>query len=110
MNETLASFFLTVAGAIIMLLLGGIMYFLKKWIDSTDALTCSVNDLKTTVALLQSNQGNNDRNCTKRHEVIDRRLNDHSEKIHEHSEAIVEIQSRISQKRKSYRQGTALSQ
>lgn len=95
MNETLAQFFISVAGVIIMLLLAAIAYFLKKWISSTDSLTESVHDLKTAVALLQTNQGNSDRTCGLKHQVIDTRLNNHSERLNEHGESIIELQSLI---------------
>src|SRR3989304_8928768 len=96
MNEQIATFLFSIAGAVIMLLLGGNAYFLKRWIDSTDALTSSVNDLKTTVALLQTNQGNSDKVCSTTHQIIDTRLKNHSDKIQEHSEAIIDLQVAIS--------------
>ena len=93
MNETIAQFFITVAGVIIMILLTAIAYFLQKWVNSTDSLTQSVNDLKTAVALLQTNQGNADRACGATHKTIDLRLNEHAKRLNEHGEAIVELQS-----------------
>jgi len=93
MNEPLAQFFISVAGVIIMLLLAAIAYFLQKWISSTDMLTESVHELKTAVALLQTNQGNAGRMCDTTHKTIDNRLNDHSKRLNEHGEAIVKLQA-----------------
>ena len=84
---------LSIAGAIIILLLGVNGYFMKKWIESTEALTNSVNALKTAVALLKSENGNNEKFCKSRHDVIDKRLNAHSEKLNEHSESIAELRT-----------------
>ena len=100
MNETLATFFLTIAGAIITLLLGALVYFLKKWIDSTDSLTKSVNELKTAVALLQTNQTNYSQSCTNAHNIIDKRLNSHAERLNEHQEAITELQVKMETRKK----------
>lgn len=86
------TFLLSIAGAIIVILLGVNGYFMKRWIDSTDLLTDSVNALKTTVALLQSNQGSSDRICAATHKVIETRLNDHASRLNEHGEAIAKLE------------------
>lgn len=84
---------LTIAGAIITILLGVNGYFMKKWIESTEALTGSVNALKTTVALLQQDNGNTEKMCRSKHLIIDRKLNDHEEKLVEHVEAITALRA-----------------
>jgi len=93
MNVQLAQFFISVAGVIIMLLLAAIAYFLQKWINSTDMLTESVHELKTAVALLQTNQGNAGRMCSTAHKIIDTKLENVAKSLIEHGEAIVELQS-----------------
>lgn len=93
MNETLAQFFISVAGAIIMLLLAAIAYFVKEWIKSTRSLADAVIELKLTIALLQTNQGNSAINCNGKHQVIDLRLNEHAKRLNEHGEAIAEMQA-----------------
>jgi hypothetical protein len=100
MNETLAQFFISVCGIIIMILLTAIAYFLQKWISSTDSLTQSVNDLKTAVALLQTNQGNADRACGATHKIIELRLNEHAKRLNEHGEAIADLQASTNSKRR----------
>lgn len=93
-----APIFLTVAGAIIMVLLSAIAYFMKKWIESTDALTCSVNELKTAFALMQSNVSNADRSCSLKHTVVDKRLDEHSRKINWHEKEITRLGSIVTSK------------
>lgn len=99
MNPTISSFIISVAGAIIMFLLGAVVYFLKKWIESTDSLTRSVNDLKTAVALLQSNQTNSSQSCVTAHAIIDKRLNAHSDRLNEHEKEITELKAAQNTKR-----------
>lgn len=111
MNLSLANFFISIAGVIIMILLGIIAYFLKQWIestskqwiDSTSALTKAVNELKTTVAIISTNQGASDKACANTHQVINNRLNDHSRRLNEHGEAIIELQT-VNSRKKPQRQ------
>ena len=98
MESGLAQFFISVAGVIIMILLAAIAYFLQKWISSTDSLTESVHELRTAVALLQTNQGNNDKTCNMKHDVINNRLNAHSEKLTEHSESIAALEATVTKR------------
>ena len=100
MEQRIYQFILSIAGVIVMILLGAIAYFLQKWINSTDSLTQSVNDLKTAVALLQTNQGNSDKMCGATHKIIETRLNEHAKRLNEHGEAIVELQGYMPAKRR----------
>lgn len=103
MDLSLANFFFSIAGVIIVMLIGIIGYFLKqwfesiskRWIESTSALTEAVNQLKTAVALLQLNQGNADKSCVLKHEVIDKRLNDHSKRLNDHDKELSRIDTLI---------------
>lgn len=94
MTQSFFQFVLAVSGTIIMILLAAVAYFLKKWAEATDSLTQSVNDLKTSVELLKLNQGNFDKTCFNKHLTIDNRLNAHSEKLEEHSQAIAELKAK----------------
>ena len=84
MTQVIYQFVLSIAGVIVMILLAAIAYFLQKWINSTDSLTQSVNDLKTAVALLQRNQDNSDKTCVNKHTTIETRLNEHAKRLNEH--------------------------
>lgn len=96
MDKTL----LTLAGAIISILLAIIGYFLNKHVTATETLTEAVNSLNITVKLLENSQANliSVSNCE--HKIIDKRLDSHSEKLTEHSEAITVLQERVSTPRK----------
>lgn len=89
------NFILTVSGAIITFLLTGIGYFLRKQIKATEILSELVATLNTSVELLKNNQGNFTANCTFRHDVINKRLDGHSEKINRHEKEIGILQSKI---------------
>ena len=98
--EVAYQFILYLAGAIIMLLLGAIAFFLQKWIGSTDKLTESVNNLGSTVSLMKTNQDNFADKCGFHHKTIDGVLREHrkaidanTEKLNEHGEAIAELKS-----------------
>ncbi|MDP2060675.1 MAG: hypothetical protein Q8J97_13115 [Flavobacteriaceae bacterium] len=100
MTTELYSFILTLAGVAISLLLAVIGYFLKKNADATDKyvlvtenLTKAVNSLNITVQLLENSQANLVSNSSMQHEIIDKRLNAHSEKINEHSEEIATLKA-----------------
>ena len=91
MDAEFAKYLLMVAGALIVLLLGIIGYFLSKHIGVTEELTRSVNALNVTVGLLQNNQMNSSVNCNLTHVSINTRLNAHSAKLSEHETAITEL-------------------
>jgi len=112
------NFILSVIGALILILLSIIGYFVKtwiestskqwesaskQWIESTSALTRAVHELKTTVAVITSNQGNSDKACSTTHQLINTRLNAHSERINQHGEAIIELQTITETARKKHR-------
>lgn len=100
MNPEIYRFILSVVGVILIGLFTIIGYAIKQWfersssqmIETTASLTEAVNELTTAVALLKNNQGNNEKFCTQQHKVIDNRINDHSKRLNEHSEAITKLQ------------------
>ena len=93
MTSELYSFILTLAGVTISLLLAIIGYFLNKHVAVTETLTKAVNSLNITVQLLENSQANLSANMMAKHEIIDHRLNAHSEKINEHSEEIAALKA-----------------
>lgn len=97
MDKTL----LTIAGAIISVLLAIIGYFLNKHVNVTEALTEAVNSLNITVKLLENSQANIVAASNSEHKIIDNRLDKHSEKLHEHGEAIVELRALAPKQRRN---------
>ena len=89
------NFILTIVGFLIVGLLGAIGYFLRRQIKATETLSDLGAILNTSVELLKNNQSNFTTNCYSRHQVIDNRLNQHSEKIHRHEKEIGILQSKI---------------
>jgi hypothetical protein len=76
---------LTIAGALITLLLGIIGFWIQKWIKSTDALTEAISDLRVLIATTQGSVDTIRQNCASRCTVVDSRLNSHSKAIQDHS-------------------------
>lgn len=89
------NFILATAGSLIVLLLGVIGYFLRRQIKATEILSDLVAILNTSVELLKNNQSNFTTNCFSRHQVIDNRLNQHSEKINRHETEIGILRSKL---------------
>jgi hypothetical protein len=76
---------LSLAGALILLLLGVIGFWIQKWIRSTDALTEAITNLKILFATTQVNVDDLKRFCDKRCELEDFRINAHADSIHQHT-------------------------
>lgn len=83
---------LAIAGALILLLLGIIGFWIQKWIRSTDALTEAITNLKILFATTQTSVTNIETNCASRCKLIDERLNNHSGFIHNHDTQIQLLQ------------------
>lgn len=76
---------LTIAGALIVILLGIIGFWIQKWIKSTDALTLAISDLRVLIATTQGSVDTIRQNCASRCTVVDTRLNSHSKAIQDHA-------------------------
>ena len=76
---------LALAGALIVILLGIVGFWIQKWIKSTDALTLAISDLRVLIATTQGSVDSLKQNCTSRCTVVDSRLNSHSKAIQDHS-------------------------
>ncbi len=79
---------LSISGALILILLGIIGYFLKQQINASNALTNAVNGLNTNVIELQTLQD-------ERHPVTERRLNAHAERLDCMEKKIVRIETKL---------------
>ncbi|MFA6482972.1 MAG: hypothetical protein WCW62_10365 [Bacteroidales bacterium] len=75
---------LALAGALIVILLGIVGFWIQKWIKSIDALTEAISDLRVEIT---TNQVNVDSlmHCTNRCTMIDGQINLHTKSIQENS-------------------------
>jgi len=76
---------LALAGALIIILLGIVGFWIQKWIKSTDALTEAISDLRVEIATNQVNVESLKQHCTAHCTMIDRQMNIHSKSIQENS-------------------------
>ena len=76
---------LSIAGFLILFLLGIIGFWIQKWIRSTDALTEAISDLRVEIATNQVNVEALKQHCTAHCTMIDRQMNIHSKSIQENS-------------------------
>jgi len=76
---------LSIAGTLILLLLGIIGFWIQKWIRSTDALTEAIQKLEVHFASTQTTVEDIKKQCDSRCSLYDKRLNGHSEVIHTHT-------------------------
>ena len=86
---------LAIAGALILILLGIIGFWIQKWIKSTDALTQAISDLRVLIATTQVNVDSLRQNCTNRCTLVDGRLNAHAKDIKDHSLEIALIRQAL---------------
>ncbi len=66
---------LALAGALIIILLGIVGFWIQKWIKSTDALTLAISDLRVEIATNQVNVDSLKQHCATRCTLIDGQLN-----------------------------------
>ncbi|MFA5817441.1 MAG: hypothetical protein WC865_17705 [Bacteroidales bacterium] len=76
---------LSIAGFLILFLLGIIGFWIQKWIRATDALTEVIQKLEIHFASTQTTVEDIKKQCDTRCSQYDKRLNSHSEVIHTHS-------------------------
>jgi len=90
-TEAIAKELLYSYGAIIVLLISIIGYFLNKWIRAIEGLTDAVGSLKVIIGIIQNNQTNFSESCNYKHSIIDNRLKKHSEKLEEFTDEITKV-------------------
>jgi hypothetical protein len=76
---------LALAGALIVILLGIVGFWIQKWIKSTDALTEAISDLRVEIATNQVNVDSLKQHCVTRCTLIDGQINVHTKSIQENS-------------------------
>ena len=76
---------LALAGALIVILLGIVGFWIQKWIKSTDALTEAISDLRVEIATNQVTVESLKQHCANRCTMIDGQINLHAKSIQENS-------------------------
>ena len=92
MNTDSYQYILGLSGGLISILLIIIGFFLRQQINATKSLTESVNLLKTSVEVLKASQSSYSENERERHEVIERRLNNHHDTLSDHEKRILKLE------------------
>jgi len=76
---------LALAGALIVILLGIVGFWIQKWIKSTDALTEAISDLRVEIATNQVTVESLKQHCASRCTMIDGQINLHTKSIQQNS-------------------------
>jgi hypothetical protein len=76
---------LALAGALIVILLGIVGFWIQKWIKSTDALTEAISDLRVEIATNQVNVDSLKQHCANRCTMIDGQISLNTKSIQENS-------------------------
>jgi len=101
MNEYYSIFF-SFAGALIIILLAIIGFFLRQQISVIQILTDTVNALKTSMEIVHVNEENLKTSCGLKHAVLDRRLDSHSVRLDKIDISVAQLEAYIApNKRKS---------
>ena len=85
---------LTIAGSVILVLLAVVGFFLKGFNQNVKSLENSSHKLETATSVLKEIITNMQGNCKERHNIIDKRLNDHSSRLDHHSKDIAVLKSK----------------
>ena len=91
----LAELLLSIAGFLILFLLGIIGFWIQKWIRSTDALTEALNNLKILFAGTKATVDEIQKHCDHRCKSIDDRLEDQTRAIHKNITEIAVISLKL---------------
>ena len=95
MNPATQEWILGIAGVIIMLLLGGNGYWIKRLVASIDKLRETVVQLQVTSETQKTEFLACKDRCEKSTETVTVRLNDHSKTLKRHGEAIATIKGSL---------------
>lgn len=82
-----------VISSVLSLLMGIIIIFLRQQINTTKSLNDSVNILNNVVGNLETKTSYNERYCSEKHQVLDRRVDQHSAKIRAHDIDIANLKA-----------------
>lgn len=91
MNETLFFWILGVVGAIILILLGIIGYFLANNVQALKDVEKAVHTLDKSLGIINERTNNNENE----HNTFSHRLNEHSKQLHDQEKEIAVIKSKL---------------
>ena len=86
------SLILSVASALIMLMLGIVAFFVKGLISSSKAVETAVNSLTISVATDRTRSEDFRASCDRTHDVVTNRLNDHRRRLDDHEKKITTLE------------------
>ena len=92
--SVIESIVLSLAGTIIVILLGIIAFWLKRFISSSDDLTKGLNNLAIALTEEKTKFKGFEKACNSNVELTTRRLNSHSKKLENHEERIIVIEQK----------------
>jgi hypothetical protein len=72
---------LEIAGALILILVGIIGFFMQRWIKATDALTSAISELRVLIATMQGDVSSIQNHCHSRCAMVDEKFKLHAESI-----------------------------
>ena len=93
MSQTFLSIILSVSGALIMILLGIVGFFLKRYIKSTDSLTKVVTSLETVIQVTLVEQKAFQAKCDIHTQTTTKRLDAHANRLDDHQTRLSVIES-----------------
>jgi predicted PurR-regulated permease PerM len=88
---------LSIAGSIIVLLLAVIGYFLKQLASAFKKLQETLQSFREEYIATKENVSSINLRCAKRENLVDKRLDDHSDRLDRHEIAIAKMQVKTSQ-------------
>lgn len=88
MQEQVYITLLSISGAIIVLLISVLGYFLHRIIKVVDNFDLTLRNFSEDYATTKERIKNSSRNCRDKHDIIDRRLNEHRRRLDSHEKSI----------------------
>lgn len=95
MDSATLTFVIGLAGSVIAVLLTIIGIFLNRLLNSINGMDVSIKELSECLAVSRGNIDNINSNCHDKHKVIEKRLNDHGERIAKSETAIEVLKNKI---------------
>lgn len=86
---------LSISGAIILLLISVLGYFLHRIIKVVDNFDLTLRNFSEDYATTKERINNSSVNCREKHEIINHRLNEHGSRLDEHEKDIEVIKIRL---------------
>ena len=95
MDTATSQFILGMSGAVIVLLLSVITYFLRQFIRSVNSIRDAVFELKIIVKSQSTDLENHKTSCKARHVHISNHMSDVNNKLSKHQDSITVLKERV---------------